>query len=79
MAKIIENIRSKPPHHRDRIIWICAAIAAALLLLIWVLVGDGHREGTDSNFFQTFNQGVNEGKNLVPQDINATENSNTQP
>lgn len=70
MKQIIENIRNKPDHHKDRIVWICAAIAAGLLLIIWLVVGNGRPTTTDDNFFETFNQGVEEGKNVVPTDIN---------
>lgn len=75
MKKIIENIRNKPEEHRDRIIWIIAAIVAGLLLITWLVVGNGKRDGEDQSFFQTFSDGINEGKNIVPQDINAN-NSN---
>lgn len=67
MKKVIENIRNKPPHHRDRIIWICAAIAIGLLLIVWLLVGNGRKTTPDKNFLQDFQQGVDEGKTLVPQ------------
>jgi hypothetical protein len=77
MKKIIEKIRSKPEHHRDRIVWICAAIAAGILLITWMIVGNGRKVTTDENFFDSFNEGVQEGNNIVPQDINL--NSNSQP
>ncbi len=75
MKKIIENIRSKPEEHRDRIIWIIAAIVAGLLLITWLVVGNGKRAGEDQNFFQTFSEGLNEGKNIVPQEINSTDSN----
>ena len=69
MRKVIENIRNKPPHHRDRIVWIVAAIAVGLLFIIWLIVGNGRKTTPDENFFQTFNQGVDDGKDIVPQDL----------
>ncbi len=78
MKQVIENIRQKPAHHKDRIVWICAAIAAGILLIVWMIVGNGRKTTTDENFFQTFNQGVDEGKDIVPQDIDAATNSTTE-
>jgi hypothetical protein len=77
MKNVIENIRNKPEHHRDRIVWICAAIFTGLLLIVWMIVGSGRKTTTDESFFQTFNQGVEEGKTVVPQDINANLNTNS--
>lgn len=69
MNSVIEKIRSRPEHHRDRIVWICGLIAVALLLIIWAIVGNGRKSTPDQNFFQTFNQGFEEGKNVVPADL----------
>lgn len=69
MKKIIENIRSKPDHHKDRIIWVCAAIVAGILLIAWMIVGNGRKINNDQNFFQTFNEGVQEGRDAVPQEL----------
>ncbi len=77
MKKIIENIRNKPSHHIDRIVWICAAIAAALLLATWLIIGNGHKNNANQSFFQTFNEGVEEGKNVIPSEIES--NLNAQP
>lgn len=74
MKQVIENIRSKPAHHRDRIVWIIAAIAAGVLFIVWMIVGNGRKVTTDENFFQDFSQGVDEGKDIVPQDINVNSN-----
>ena len=70
MKQIIENIRNKPDHHKDRIVWIIAAIATGLLLIIWLIVGNGRPTTTDDNFFETLNQDVEEGKDIVPANIN---------
>ena len=77
MKKIIENIRNQPSHHRDRIIWIIAAVAAGLLLIIWLVVGNGRKLDSDESFFQSFSSGVEEGKDAIPLDLNT--NSTTQP
>lgn len=75
MNNVIEKIRNKPEHHRDRIVWICAAIAVIILIVAWMIIGNGHKQTSDENFFQTFNQGVEEGKNVVPPPTDVT----TQP
>lgn len=72
MKKVLENIRNSPPHHRDRVVWVCAAIAAAILLIIWLIVGNGRKTTPDQNFFQSFQSGVDDGKAIVPQPDNAT-------
>lgn len=71
MKKVIENIRNKPEHHRDRIVWIVAAIATVILLALWAIVGNGGKRNSEENFFQNFTEGVNEGKDILPANINA--------
>ncbi len=66
MKNVIHHVRSKPSHVRDRIIWICAGVAVAILLIVWAIVGNGRKIDTNESFFQDFNQGVNEGKNILP-------------
>lgn len=63
MKKVIHHIRSQPEHKRDRIIWIISASAVGLLLITWAIVGNGRKTTPDENFFESFNQGVEEGKN----------------
>ena len=62
MKKIIHHIRSKHPQQRDRYIWIIAAISIGVLLIIWAIVGNGRKANPDENFFQSFDQGLQEGK-----------------
>lgn len=69
MKRIIQNIRSKPAHLRDRYVWIIAGAVTLLLLATWLIVGNGHKSSPDDTFFQNFNQGLNEGKNTF--DANA--------
>ncbi len=64
--KIIENIRNKPVHKRGQIIWACAAVTAALLLVAWAVVGSPHRG--DGNFFNSFNHDFQEG-DTIPNPI----------
>jgi len=61
MQQIIDNIRNKPHHKRNQIIWATAAVVAVLLIIVWMIVGNS-RKSTDSNFFQSINQDYNEGK-----------------
>ncbi len=63
MQKLLEHIRNKPVEHRARIIWICAGIVVALLLIVWIFTGIGYNKDKTGTFFQTFNQGVEDGKN----------------
>jgi hypothetical protein len=76
MKKVIHNIRQRPDHHKNQIIWIAAGAVIVLLLVIWAIVGNGRKDGKDQNFFQTFNTDVEAGKNTLPADpLNET----TQP
>ncbi len=70
MKQIIHNIRNKPHHQKDRIIWITAAVAIGVLLLVWAIVGNGRRTTPDQNVIQTFNQDLQSGKNIVPANLN---------
>lgn len=67
MKKIIHHIRSKHPHQRDRYIWIIAAVAVGVLIIIWMIVGNGRKTSPDENFFQEFDQGIQEGKNTFEE------------
>ncbi len=68
MHQVIHKIRAKQHHEKDRIIWIAAAIAIGVMLLIWAIVGNGRKTTPDQSFFQTFNQDLESGKNAVPPD-----------
>lgn len=65
MKQIIQNIRQQPEHQRNRIIWMIAAIVVALLLLLWVLIGNTKRE-SNGNVINELNSEYNENKNLLP-------------
>ncbi|HEX3095963.1 MAG TPA: hypothetical protein VHQ20_02475 [Patescibacteria group bacterium] len=79
MKETIEKIRQRPDHHKDRIIWVTAAVAVAVLLIIWAIVGNGRRTTVDNNFFQTFNQDVQSTQTNIPDplDVNANIDLNT--
>lgn len=66
MKQVIHNIRQQPEHHKNRIILISAAVAVGILLLVWAAVGNGRPTQPDENFFNTFNQDIQEGKDTLP-------------
>ncbi len=68
MRRVINNIRNKPDHHKDRIIWATAGIALVILLSIWMIVGNGGKTSTEKNFFQSFSEDLEDGKNDIPAD-----------
>lgn len=79
MKQIIENIRSKPDHHKNRIMLITVLVAIGVLLIIWAIVGNGRRIIPDENFFQTFNSDVQTGQTntaAIPLDVNTNNNTN---
>lgn len=61
MQQLLEHIRSKPYHKRNQIIWVIAAIVVVLLGIVWILVGN-NKKSEEVNFFQSFNQGFQDGK-----------------
>ncbi len=67
VKKFIHHVRSKPENKRDRYIWIIAGCVTALLIVIWMIVGNGRRATPDENFFDTFNQGLEEGRNTFEE------------
>ncbi len=58
MSSIIDRIQSKPPHERDRIIKIIAGALIALMLIVWLIVGNGKKPGEGSSFIRSFTQKV---------------------
>lgn len=58
----LEKIRNKPQAEKIRLIWIACAIAAALLIIIWILTSRLKRDlPKDTSLFQTISKAV---KNL---------------
>ena len=69
MKKFIHHIRNKPEHQKDRYVWIVAGVAAVLLIITWMIVGNGRKTNPDENFFQNFDQGLEEGKNTFDENL----------
>ena len=68
MKRVIHKIRQKPDHHKDRIIWISAAAAVAVLLIIWAIVGNGRPTAPDENFFQQMSEDIEQNQDTFPAD-----------
>jgi hypothetical protein len=67
MKKLLHNIRNRPEHKRDQIVWIVAAASVGLLLIIWAIVGNGRKTTVDDSFVENFSAGLEEGKNTFDQ------------
>lgn len=67
MKKLIENIRQKPDHHKNRIIWTIIGVTAGLLLIIWAIIGIPQRNGNTTDIIDQFSSDVNESKDTLPQ------------
>ncbi len=79
MKQMIENIRNRPDHHKNRIVLIVVAAAIVILLIIWAIVGNGRRVVPDENFFQSFNSDIQSSQTnsgAIPTDVNSNSNSN---
>lgn len=67
MSKLIENIRQKPDHHKNRIVWTIIGIAAGLLLIIWAIIGIPQREGKSTDVIDEFSNNLDESKDTLPK------------
>lgn len=67
MNKLIESIRQKPDHHKNRIVWIIIGITAALLLTIWAIIGIPNREGKNTDVIDQFSTDVEDSKDTLPK------------
>ncbi len=67
MSKLIENIRQKPDHHKNRIVWTIIGITAGLLLIIWAIIGIPQREGKSTDVIDEFNTNLDESKDTLPK------------
>lgn len=66
MKTLIEKIRNKPYHKKTQIIWVCSAIAVALLLVVWAIFGIPSKNKAEEDIFQTFNQDFQDSKDAIP-------------
>ncbi len=67
MSKLIENIRQKPDHHKNRIVWTIIGITAGLLLIIWAIIGIPQREGKSTDVIDEFSNNLDESKDTLPK------------
>ena len=74
MSKFLDNIRQKSDEHKNKIIWVTVLIAIAIMLIVWIIAGNGQKLKTNTNFFQNFNKDLQEGKNTLPANINSNTN-----
>lgn len=67
MKKIIENIRQKPDHHKNRIILVITGSVALLLVIAWIIIGIPDREGKNTDVIDDFTTNVEESKDTLPK------------
>ena len=67
MSKLIENIRQKPDHHKNRIVWTIIGITAGILLILWAIIGIPQREGKSTDVIDEFNTNLDESKDTLPK------------
>jgi len=59
--KWLEHIRKQPYHKKIRLIWIIAAVALVLLIVVWVVsVKFSKRADRDTTLFDTLGRGFND-------------------
>lgn len=67
MKKLLDNIRQKPDHYRNRIILIITGSAALALIIIWMIIGIPERSGKGTDVIDEFGTNVEESKDTLPQ------------
>lgn len=67
MSKLIENIRQKPDHHKNRIVWTIIGITAGILLILWAIIGIPQREGKSTDVIDEFSTNLDESKDTLPK------------
>lgn len=67
MKDLIEKIRQKPAHEKNRIILISIISAAVILIIIWIIIGIPTRSvPKDGDAIDNFNSSFEENKNTFP-------------
>lgn len=66
MKQLIDNIRNKPHHEKSRIVWIVAGSVAAVLIIVWILVGMPSRNGNSGDVINQFSESLEENKDVIP-------------
>jgi hypothetical protein len=69
---LLEDIRNKPHEAKVRMIWICVAIVVALLVLVWILVGQMKLDSSNS-FLGTISNRIGHPSKTFPQLFNREE------
>jgi hypothetical protein len=60
----IEKIRNKPAKEKIGLIWGCVIVAAALLIILWVVTWHYKKTAPkDTSVFQTFSRGIKDVQN----------------
>lgn len=67
MKQLIANIRNKPQHHKNRIVFITIIGVVAFMLVLWAIVGMPPRKGVSGDIIYNFNQEVDENQDNLPE------------
>ena len=62
-APILEKIRNKPHTEKMRLIWIMTIIVVAVLVIVWIIVGQAPRPTGDTGILGVINRGWQDVKN----------------
>lgn len=67
MKQLIANLRDKPQHYKNRVVLIIIISIAAIMLIVWAIVGMPPRSGDNGDVINDFNQNLNENKDALPE------------
>lgn len=63
MKRLADHIQKIPPEKRDKFIWISAGAVVVIMLIVWIIVGNGRRPKAERSLFDLVKQQFNESKN----------------
>jgi uncharacterized membrane protein YvbJ len=66
MEKLVEKIRQKPHHEKNRIILISIIAVVIILIGIWIVIGIPTRNSSDGDVINDFSSSFEESKDALP-------------
>ncbi len=66
MKDLVEKIRQKPDHEKNRIIIIAIISVAVILVVAWIIIGIPARNSSNGDVINNFNSNFENSKNTLP-------------
>ncbi len=66
MKQLIEHIKTKPHHHKNRIVLFTVVGVVILLLVLWAIIGMPPRQTDGGDVINDLNSDINQNQNAFP-------------